>query len=143
MAVERAGILANNAVVANSVFNRRVRSLFDNFLYGQTKDFGAVKDYLGRVDLQALHSPHIHLLIWTNRNGLDVGKEQLNWSSLVLSKWALVFVANCIGALGVVWLSLKSQVVGANAAAYVADLASAKVAVPWEVAFLRGVEKYA
>ncbi len=61
-----------------------------------------------------------------------------NWPT-VIAKWLLVFVANCVGALAVVWFALKSQAVTAGAAAYVAALASAKVAVPWEVAFLRGI----
>lgn len=65
-------------------------------------------------------------------------RKRAKWKT-VLAKWALVFAANCVGAVGVAWFSLKSQVVSAYAAAYVAKLASAKVAVPWGVAFLRGI----
>lgn len=64
---KRAECLANNPVQATTVFHRRVQSLFDNFLFGQTSPFGDIKAFLGRVEQQARHSPHLHLLIWLER----------------------------------------------------------------------------
>lgn len=64
---KRAQYLAENPVVANCVFHRRVQSLLDNFLFGKTRPFGQIEAYLGRVEMQARHSPHLHLLVWTEK----------------------------------------------------------------------------
>ena len=61
---QRANILANNPVAANEIFHKRINSLFDTFLFGNTKPFGEIEAYLGRIEAQSRHSPHIHLLIW-------------------------------------------------------------------------------
>ena len=85
-AKERANLLSNNPVAANEVFHNRVNSLFDTFLFGKTKPFGEIKAYLGRIEAQSRHSPHIHLLIWLkneppklNSEGLYDTKELTNY----------------------------------------------------------------
>lgn len=60
----RAELLANNPLAATKMFHRRVQSLFENFLCGQTSPFFEIGAFLGRIEQQARHSPHLHLLIW-------------------------------------------------------------------------------
>lgn len=66
-AKNRADMLAENPVAATTVFHRRVEYILDNFLFGKTSPFGQVNAFLGRVEQQERHSPHLHLLIWTER----------------------------------------------------------------------------
>lgn len=61
---KRADLFSTNPVAATTIFHRRVRSLFDNFLFGETSPFFEIEAFLGRVEQQARHSPHLHLLIW-------------------------------------------------------------------------------
>lgn len=67
-----ANMLAPNPVAATKIFHRRLQSLLNNLLFGETRPFGTVIDFLGRVEQQSRHSPHLNLLIWTENKSLKL-----------------------------------------------------------------------
>lgn len=83
----RADLLANRPLEASTIFHRRVSSLFENFLFDETRHFGELAAYMGRVEQQSRLSPHIHILLWTE---FKPPPEMVNSSSLQEAR------ANCI-----------------------------------------------
>lgn len=91
---KRADLLASNRVAASTIFHRRVQSIFNNFLrnrlFGETKPFGEREAFLGRVEQQARHSPHLHLLIWTTKKSPSLTGNQ-NIDSDNISRFVELF----------------------------------------------------
>lgn len=69
-----ANMLASNPVSANEIFHRRIKSIYGNFLFRKINTFGDIKAFLGRIENQSRHSPHIHLLIWLENGPSSVQK---------------------------------------------------------------------
>lgn len=74
----RADLLANNPGATTTIFHRRVQSLFDNFLCGESSPFLEIEAFLGRVEQQARHSPHLHLLVWLKQKAPTLSGDELD-----------------------------------------------------------------
>lgn len=80
---QRAELLAAHPVHATTIFHRRCQSILENFLFGETKPFQEIDAFIGRIEQQASHSPHLHMLLWTkNKSPSLTGNEEVDSSSI-------------------------------------------------------------
>ena len=61
---ERCDIVAENPVIAVTMFIHRVRKFFTTCIKGEAKPVGKVVRYFYRIEFQQRGAPHIHVLIW-------------------------------------------------------------------------------
>eukprot|EP00172_Hildenbrandia_rubra_P001546 Plantae.Rhodophyta-Hildenbrandia_rubra.ctg21115.p1 GENE.Plantae.Rhodophyta-Hildenbrandia_rubra.ctg21115~~Plantae.Rhodophyta-Hildenbrandia_rubra.ctg21115.p1 ORF type:complete len:567 (+),score=72.75 Plantae.Rhodophyta-Hildenbrandia_rubra.ctg21115:1595-3295(+) len=82
-AKERGELLAKNPVAASKSFQRRIDALLNHVLFGKSQPFGKVIAYLGRIEQQARHSPHLHILLWLERKCPAVDDLEINYDRAV------------------------------------------------------------